>query len=107
MCIDGRLAVCIGPYETYTDEVFGYKAAFEAYILLRDDKETARLKYFADHLQDVENNLPIEPQYRNPKLGALAPIRVVNEIFSAGDGSHSVQSAAYNLPNDDRVVKEK
>ena len=107
MDLDAPLDVTIGPYETYTDELFGYKAAFEAYIHLRDDKETPRLKYFADHLQDVENNLPIEPRYRNPKLGALAPIRVVNEIFSAGDGAHAVQTAAYNLPNDERVVKEK
>jgi hypothetical protein len=107
MDLDAPLDVTIGPYETYTDELFGYKAAFEAYISLRDEKETARLKYFADHLQDVENNLPIDPQYRNPKLGALAPIRVVNEIFSSGDGAHSVRSAAYNLPNDERVVKEK
>jgi hypothetical protein len=107
MDIDAPLDVTIGPYETYTDELFGYKAAFEAYILLRDDKETARLKYFADHLQDVENNLPMDARYRNPKLGALAPIRVVNEIFSAGDGAHSVQTAAYNLPNDERVVREK
>jgi Peptidase family M49 len=107
MDLDAPLDVTIGPYETYQDELFGYKAAFEAYINLRDEKETARLKYFADHLQDVENNLPIEPQFRNPKLGALAPIRVVNEIFSAGDGAHSVRTAAYNLPNDERVVREK
>jgi Peptidase family M49 len=107
MDLDAPLDVTIGPYETYQDEMFGYKAAFEAYVNLRDDKETARLKYFADHLQDVENNLPIEPQFRNSKLGALAPIRVVNEIFSAGDGAHSVRTAAYNLPNDERVVREK
>lgn len=107
MDLDAPLDVTIGPYETYTDELFGYKAAFEAYVNLRDDKETARLKYFADHLQDVENNLPIEARYRNPKLGALAPIRVVNEIFSAGDGAHGVRTAAYNLPNDERVVREK
>ena len=107
MDLDAPLDVTIGPYETYQDELFGYKAAFEAYINLRDDKETARLKYFADHLQDVENNLPLDPQFRNPKLGALAPIRVVNEIFSSGDGAHSVRTAAYNLPNDERVVREK
>ena len=107
MDLDAPLDVTIGPYETYQDELFGYKAAFEAYVSLRDEKETARLKYFADHLQDVENNLPIEPRLRNPKLGALAPIRVVNEIFSAGDGAHSVRTAAYNLPNDERVVREK
>ena len=107
MDLDAPLDITIGPYETYQDELFGYKAAFEAYVNLRDEKETARLKYFADHLQEVENNLPIDPQFRNPKLGALAPIRVVNEIFSAGDGAHSVRTAAYNLPNDERVVREK
>ncbi len=74
---------------------------------LRDDAETAKLKFFADHLQEVENNLPIDPQYRNPKLGASSPIRVVNEVFDAGDAAHGVQTAAYNLPNDERVVTLK
>ncbi len=107
MDLDAPLDVTIGPYETYNDEIFGYKAAFEAYINLRDDQETAKLKFFADHMQEIENNLPIDPRFRNPKIGAAAPIRVVNEIFSAGDGNHGVQTAAYNLPNDDRVVQEK
>jgi hypothetical protein len=51
--------------------------------------------------------LPIEPRYRNPKLGASAPIRVVNEVFASGEGNSGVQTAAYNLPNDERVIKEK
>jgi hypothetical protein len=51
--------------------------------------------------------LPEDPQYRVAKLGAAAPIRVVNEVFSAGDGAHGVQTAAYNLPNDDKVVQQK
>lgn len=107
MDLNAPIDVTIGPYETYTDELFGYKAAFEAYVSIRDDKETAKLKLFADHLQEIENNLPIDSRYRNPKLGALAPIRVVNEVISAGDGNHAVQTAAYNLPNDERVVHEK
>ncbi|MBI3698072.1 MAG: hypothetical protein HY238_24950 [Acidobacteria bacterium] len=107
MDLDAPLDVTIGPYETYEDELFGYKAAFEAYVSLRDDQESTRLKSFADRLQEIENNLPIEPQYRNPKIGALAPIRVVNEIFAAGDGAHGIATAAYNLPNDERVIQEK
>lgn len=107
MDLDAPLDVTIGPYETYNDELFGYKAAFEAYINVRDEQETEKLKFFAGHLQEVENHLPIDAKYRNPKLGALAPIVVVNEVFGAGDGSHGVQTAAYNLPNDERVVKEK
>src|SRR5579872_2344938 len=107
MDLDAPLDITIGPYETYNDEVFGYKASFEAYINIRDDAETTKLKFFGDHMQEVENNLPIEAKYRNPKIGALAPIRVVNEVFGAGDGDHGVQTAAYNLPNDERVVHEK
>ncbi|HBY64251.1 MAG TPA: hypothetical protein DEH78_30885, partial [Solibacterales bacterium] len=107
MDLDAPLDITIGPYETYNDEVFGYKAAFEAFITLRDDAETAKLKFFAQHLQDVENHLPIDAQYRNPKLGAMAPIRVVNEIRAAGDAAHGVRTAAFNLPNDERVVREK
>jgi hypothetical protein len=107
MDLDAPLDITIGPYETYNDELFGYKAAFEAYVNLRDDEETGKLSVFTQHLQEIENNLPIDPQYRNPKLGAAAPIRVVDEILSAGDGAHGVQTAAYNLPNDDRVVQQK
>jgi hypothetical protein len=107
MDLDAPVDVTYGPYETYQDEIFGYKAAFEAYINVRDDKESARLAFLGNHLQDIENNLPEDPQFRNAKLGALAPIRVVNEVFSAGDGAHGVQTAAYNLPNDDKVVQLK
>jgi Peptidase family M49 len=107
MDLDSPIEVTIGPYETYEDELFGYKAAFEAYVTLRDDAETAKLARFSEHLQELENNLPIEPRYRNPKLGASSPIRVVNEVFGAGEGNSGVQTAAFNLPNDERVVKEK
>jgi len=107
MDLDAPLDITIGPYETYNDELFGYKAAFEAYVSLRDEEETAKLSVFTQHLQEIENNLPIDPQYRNPKLGPAAPIRVVDEILSSGDGAHGVQTAAYNLPNDDRVVQQK
>jgi Peptidase family M49 len=107
MDLDSPIDLTIGPYETYEDELFSYKAAFEAYVTLRDDVETAKLTKFSGHLQELENNLPIEPHYRNPKLGAASPMRVVNEIFGSGEGNSGVQTAAFNLPNDERVVKEK
>src|SRR5262249_33324245 len=91
----------------YEDEIFNYKAAFESYVTVQDETETAKLQRFAGELQDIENNLPIDPRQRNPKLGALAPIVVVNEIYAAGDGNRAVQTAAFNLPNDERVVREK
>ncbi|HTG88026.1 MAG TPA: hypothetical protein VL907_13360 [Pyrinomonadaceae bacterium] len=107
MDLDSPIDVTIGPYETYEDELFSYKAAFEAYVTLRDDAETAKLAGFSSHLQELENNLPMDPKYRNPKLGAASPIRVVNVVFSSGEGNSGVQTAAFNLPNDERVIKEK
>ena len=107
MDLDAPIDVTFGPYETYEDELFGYKAAFEAFITLRDEAESGKLVKFGSYLQELEDNLPIDPRYRNPKLGAASPIRVVDNVFSSGDGNRGVQTAAYNLPNDEQVVKEK
>ena len=105
MKLDAPIDITIGPYETYNDDLLGYKAAFEAYVTLRDDKETAKLGSFAGRMQEIENNLPLDAKYKNPKIGALAPIRVVNEVLATGDGAHGVRTAAFNLPNDERIVK--
>ena len=107
MDLNAPLEITIGPYETYNDELFGYKASFESFITVRDDAETKKLAFFSKRLQEVENHLPEESQYRNPKLGTLSPIRVVNQITAGGDANHGVRTAAFNLPNDERIVHEK
>ena len=107
MDLDAPIDVTIGPYETYSDELYGAKAAFEAYVTLRDEAESQKLHKFGAELQGLEDQLPIDPKYRNPKIGGGAPIRVVNVVFSSGEGNSGVQTAAFNLPNDERVVAEK
>ncbi|MEO6224118.1 MAG: hypothetical protein ABIP90_12795 [Vicinamibacterales bacterium] len=107
MELNASIEPTIGPYETYEDAWFGYKAAFEAFITVRDDVETKKLDVFGSELQGLEDALPIDPKYRTPKIGAMAPMRVVNVVFSGGDGNRGVQTAAFNLPNDDRVIREK
>lgn len=107
MDLDSPIEPTIGPYEVYLDGLFNYKAAFEAYICLRDDSSTAKLAFFSAHLQEIENALPIDPRYRNPKLGALSPIRVVDEVVTGGEAREAVQTAAFNLPNDEHVTAEK
>jgi len=107
MDLDSPVDVTIGPYETYNDELFGYKAAFEAYVNIRDQKETQKLDFFGKHMQELEDNLPLDKQYRNPKVGALAPMVVVNQVYGAGDGNMGVQTAAYNLPNDERIISQR
>ncbi|HLL53379.1 MAG TPA: hypothetical protein VK447_07530, partial [Myxococcaceae bacterium] len=106
MKLDSSIEPTIGPYEVYEDEWFNAKAAFEAFITVRDEAESNKLAHLSDQLQDIEDHLPIDPKYRNPKLGALAPIRVVNSLYSSGDGNRGVQTAAYNLPNDERITAE-
>ena len=107
MDLDSPVDVTIGPYETYNDELFGYKAAFEAYVNVRDEKETRKLDFFGKHMQELEDNLPLDKQYRNPKVGALAPMVVVNQVYGAGDGNMGIQTAAYNLPNDERIISQR
>jgi hypothetical protein len=107
MELDSAIEPTIGPYEVYEDAMFNAKAAFEAFITIRDESETARLAQMGSHLQDIEDHLPINPAYRNPKLGALAPIRVVNEILATGEAASGVQTVAFNLPNDERIIREK
>jgi hypothetical protein len=107
MELDASIEPTIGPYEVYEDEWFNFKAAFESFITLTDVEETRQLARFSGELQDLENHLPIDPKYRRAKLGGFSPIRVVNVVFAAGDANHAVQTAAFNLPNDEKVVAEK
>jgi Peptidase family M49 len=110
MKLDSRIEPTIGPYEVYEDGWFNAKASWEAFVTIRDDAETAKLAKFGGELQDIEDHLPIDPKLRNPNVGAIkganAPIRVVNSIFSSGDANRGVQTAAFNLPNDEKITAE-
>lgn len=107
MDLDATIEPTIGPYEVYEDQWFNFKAAFEAFIAIRNAAETSKLAHFSEQLQDIEDHLPIDPKYRNPQLGGYSPIRVVDVVYNSGDGNHATQTAAYNLPNDERVVTAK
>ncbi|XP_060207849.1 nudix hydrolase 3-like [Lycium barbarum] len=105
MELDSKLDVTIGPYETYEDALFGYKATFEAFIGVRDDEATAQVKLFGDHLQVLEKNLPMDNIYKSENVTA-APIRVIQLLYNAGDVK-GPQTVAFNLPNDERIVKDR
>ncbi len=104
MQLDGAVEAAIGPYEVYEDGWFNAKSAFEAILGVRDDAETAKLARLSSELQGIEDALPLDESYKTKKLGSAAPIRVVNEVFAAGDAARGVTPAAYNLPNDEAVV---
>ncbi len=107
MDLDSPVEVTIGPYETYEDGLFGYKAAFEAFVTVASAEESARLARFKALLPWLERNLPIPEEHKNLDRGSESPIRVVDVLFVGGDSKAGVQTLAFNLPNDERVREEK
>src|SRR5258708_32134960 len=94
MEVKGATETTIGPYEVYEDEFFNYKAAFESFITIQDEAESAKIQKVSGQLQEIENRLPIDPKYRNPKIAGMAPLVVVDEIFAAEDLSRQRRAAA-------------
>jgi hypothetical protein len=107
MDLDAPVEVTIGPYETYEDELFGYKAAFEAFVTVNLPKESAALARYKERLPWLERNLPIPDEHKNLNRGAESPIRVVDTVYSSGETRAGVQTIAFNLPNDERVREAK
>ncbi len=103
MDLDSPLEVVIGPYETYEDGLFGYKAAFEAFICVEQPADSAQLAKYKKELPFLESRLPIPDEDKNTKRGSDSPIRVADELITGGDARRGVQTLAFNLPNDERV----
>jgi hypothetical protein len=104
---DHLIEVVIGPYEVYEDGLFGYKAAFESFVTIVDPLESKKLATVAKYLDDMERHLPFPREHMNFNRGKKSPIMVVQEVFAAGDTKAGVQTAAFNLPNDERVREAK
>ncbi|MGD8412723.1 MAG: peptidase [Candidatus Latescibacterota bacterium] len=104
---DNIIDVTIGPYEVYEDNLFGYKAAFEAFIAVKHPEDSRQLADLKDFLPGMEMNLPILEEHKNPDRGTESPISVVDVVFVGGDSKAGVQTIAFNLPNDERVREAK
>ena len=105
--MDSPIEVVIGPYEVYEDGLFNAKASFEAFVTVVDKPESEKLKNYVRHLPDMERSLPIQDKFKNFTRGGGSTIKVVQEIFTAGDARRGVQTAAFNLPNDERIRQSK
>lgn len=104
---DHNIEIVIGPYEVYEDKLFGYKAAFEAFITLVNHEDGQKLRKVSEYLDDLERRLPIPDEHKNFERGKASPIVVADEVFTAGDTKAGVQTIAFNLPNDERVREAK
>jgi hypothetical protein len=101
------IEVAIGPYETYTDELYGQKTAFEAFVTLKDPKESSALDKYKGYLRAMEENLPVDNRYKNFQRGGASPIAVAEQVRGGGDNTQGPQTIAFNLPNDERVREAK
>ncbi len=107
MDLDSPLEATIGPYETYEDGLFGYKAAFEAFITVCDPAESKKLAIWKSELPAMEMNLPIPEEMKNKNRGSDSPIRLVDVVRTGGEARFGVQTIAFNLPNDETVREMK
>ncbi|QDX26868.1 hypothetical protein FPZ54_13195 [Sphingomonas suaedae] len=104
---DTPIEIAIGPYEVYTDRLYGQKTAFESFLTLKDPEESAALDKYKTQLRAMEANLPVEEKYKNFQRGFESPIAVAEQIRGGGDNVPGVQTIAFNLPNDERVREAK
>jgi hypothetical protein len=104
---DNRIDVVIGPIETYEDKLFGYKAAFEAYVLVKDMEWSKRLARYAAMLPDLQRGLPVPDAYKAETPGTDSDLNAYDVIYYAGDCNAGSKTIAINLPNDEQVQLAK
>jgi hypothetical protein len=100
---NNRFPFIIGPVEQYEDALFNVKAAAEAFILVRDDAETARLAQIMEFVPEMEEALPLPAELRHYRKAKDPILVVANELYGAGDANRGVKTAAFSLPNDEWV----
>ena len=97
----------VGPIENYTDGLFGYKAAHESFILIKDKEWTEKLTRYVALLPELQTKLPVEDKYKQEKPGSDADLAAYDVIFYGGDCNMASKTIAINLPNDERVQLQK
>ena len=96
-----------GPIETYEDQLYGYRAAFESYVLLKDLSWSEKLAKYAAFLPELQTGLPVDEQYKAEMPGANADLNAYDVIYYAGHSNAGSKTIAINLPNDEQVQLEK
>ncbi|MBN2521001.1 MAG: Zn-dependent hydrolase, partial [Bacteroidales bacterium] len=97
----------VGPIENYEDGLYGYKAAHESYVLLKDKDWSDKLARFALLLSELQKSLPVEDEYKQEVPGSDSDLGVYDAVYYAGDCNAGSKTIAINLPNDERVHIEK
>ncbi|MBA6349983.1 MULTISPECIES: dipeptidyl-peptidase 3 family protein [unclassified Colwellia] len=99
--------VVIGPIETYEDQLYGYRAAFESYVLIKDLAWSEKLAKYAEYLPELQKDLPVKKAYKKEVPGSDADLNAYDVIYYAGHSNAGSKTIAINLPNDEKVQLEK
>ena len=99
--------VVIGPIETYEDQLYGYKAAHETFVLIKDKEWSDRLSKFAEVLPELQKGLPVADEYKQEKPGRDSDLGAYDAVYYAGDANAGSKTIAINLPNDEEVQLQK
>ena len=101
------IELVIGPIETYEDRLFGYRAAYESYVLIKDQEWSARLAKFAQFLPQLQRGLPVDDAYKAETPGTDSDLNAYDVIYYAGRSNAGSKTIAINLPNDEQVQLQK
>ncbi len=104
---DNTLDLIIGPIETYEDQLYGFKASYEAYVLVKDIEWSERLTRYAAFLPVLQENLPVDEAYKQEKPGTDADLGAYDAIYFSGAANSGGKTIAKNLPNDEEVQLKK
>jgi hypothetical protein len=104
---DNEIDVVIGPIETYLDRLYGYRAAYESYVLVKDLEWSERLSRFAGFLPALQEGLPVPEEYKSESPGANADLNAYDVVYYAGHSNAGSKTIAINLPNDEQVQLDK
>ncbi|MGN6738878.1 dipeptidyl-peptidase 3 family protein [Dyella sp.] len=99
--------IVVGPIETYEDQLFGYKASYESYVLVKDQAWSKRLARFAKYLPELQRELPVDAKYKAETPGSDADLNAYFAVYYAGDANVGAKTIAINLPNDEQVQLKK
>ena len=102
-----QIDVVIGPIETYEDQLYGYKSAHEAYVLVKDMEWSKRLAKYGAFLPELQRGLPVPEQYKQEEPGTDTELNAYDVIYYAGDCNSGSKTIAINLPNDEEVQLAK
>jgi len=103
---DSKMDLVIGPIEPVDDALYGTKASYGAYVLLKNLHRTEELSALAARMPELQEMLPGDPANRQFVPGAESDIFSCNVLYCSGYTNAGFKVIGINFPYDARVQEE-